>query len=239
MATEEERREKGLLSPFHDAYSAPTPDAYMGLVGQNYRPKQAVLPEYTTAVLDCAALFGNTSLSFQYGINFNASCDFWKKGEPLSEEERAKTVLGKRVKVFGLDVMPLALQYAKRMNIIDEVIVQDFASVISEETKAALRESNVWVMQQCMSHMPAERLQEWLSHFLSDRSQPKRFVYDFNPYFDANDRKPATILASFDSWTHTEEFYAYRDKTEQEFEKSQENGRDMCVWHIVVDFAAK
>lgn len=239
MASEEQRRKDGLLSPYHDAYSAPNPESYMAFGRQNYRPKRPILPEYTTTVLDCATLFGNTSLNFQFGMDFKASCEFWKKNTPLTDEDREKTLLGKRIKIRGLDVMPLALEYTKNMNIIDEAIVQDFAADVSDATKAALMEADVWVMQQCMSHMPAERLQEWLGYFLADRSKPKRFIYDFNPYFDPNDRKPGTILASHDNWTHTEEFYAYRDKTDYEYSKSQENGRDMCVWHVVVDFAAK
>lgn len=232
----EARRKAGKLSPFHDAYSAPDPEMYMQVGEQNYRPTQPILPEYTKTILDCAALFGNTSLNAQFGWDFKRSCEFWKEGVPLSDEQREKTLLNRRLRMIGCDVMPLALDYSKRMNILDETIVQNFTDEMSEEIKGALKEADVWIMQQCMSHMPLENLKQWVAVFLQDRSRPKRFIYDYNPYFDKRNMSPEVVLEGIQDYESTERFYAYRDKTDFEYSQSQENGRDMCVYHYVVDF---
>jgi hypothetical protein len=161
--------------------------------------------------------------------------DFWKADQPLSEADRESTLQGRRMKMIGLDVMPLALAYSKKMNIIDELIVQDFGADMSDATKGALVESDVMVMQQCMSHMPLENLKQWITAFASDTSRPKRLIYDYNPFFDSRDMSPKALCGDL-FIESTEKFYCYRNKTDAEFKQSQENGRDMCVFHYVVDF---
>jgi len=227
------------ISPCHAAYYASDPSQYCELVKLSYSPEVAVLPQYTQTVFDCACLYGNTSLALMYGWNFNRSVEYWKKGNPLTEDEKKATLLGHRIHIIGLDGSATAVEYSKNMNIIDEGIVQNFEHDMSPETKAGLEKSDVWVMQQCLSYMPMENLKIWLTAFLSDRSRPKRFIYDFNPYFDTRDMAPKMILEGFSDWEISmQKFYAYRQKTDEEYATSQENGRDMCVHHYVVDFAA-
>jgi hypothetical protein len=174
-----------------------------------------------------------------YGWKFERSCEFWKRNCPLDESEREKTILGRRIHVIGVDGSSSAVEYSKRMNIIDQGIVQNFEHEMSPETDRALRVADVWVMQQCLSYMPLDNLKLWLRAFLHNRSRPKRFIYDFNPFFDSRDMTPPTLLQGVDGWALTsEKFYAYRQKTEEEYAQSQVNGRGMCVHHYVVDFKA-
>eukprot|EP00401_Gymnodinium_catenatum_P083453 CAMPEP_0117477994 /NCGR_PEP_ID=MMETSP0784-20121206/11113_1 /TAXON_ID=39447 /ORGANISM="" /LENGTH=92 /DNA_ID=CAMNT_0005272321 /DNA_START=94 /DNA_END=372 /DNA_ORIENTATION=+ len=88
--------------------------------------------------------------------------------------------------------------------------------------------------------MPSDNLTEWLKIFLQDRTRPKRFIYDHNPFFDSRDMSPEALLKAAGitqgTWESTHRFYAYREKTDAEYAESQENGRDMCVNHYVVDF---
>mmetsp|Transcript_32627 Transcript_32627/g.55009 ORF Transcript_32627/g.55009 Transcript_32627/m.55009 type:complete len:255 (-) Transcript_32627:714-1478(-) len=229
---------KGKKSPFTDAYTAPDPTLYIGVQSMSYSPELPAIPEYCNVILDCASLYGNTSLACQFGWKFDRSCEFWKANVPLSGAQREESILGRKIKVIGLDVMPLALEYSKRMNLIDESIVQDFCTPMCEETKDALRAADTMVMQQCISYMPLPNFQEWMSIFLADRSRPKRLVYDRNPYYDKRDMSAKTILEGVPNFEFTEKFYTYRQKTEEEFAISQENGKDMMVYHYVVDFAA-
>mmetsp|Transcript_106502 Transcript_106502/g.208828 ORF Transcript_106502/g.208828 Transcript_106502/m.208828 type:complete len:244 (-) Transcript_106502:206-937(-) len=226
------------VSPYNDAYYAPDPKQYSDLVKLSYNPEIALLPEYCHTVLDCACLYGNTSLAFMYGWDFKRSCEFWEAGNPLTAEERANTTIGRRINVIGLDGSENAVNYSKRMHIIDQGIVQNFEHAMSVETESALEKADTWVMQHCLSYMPLENLHIWLNAFLKDRSRPKRFIYDFNRYFDTTrDMTPKALLKDIPSWKlTTEKFYAYRQKTDEEFSISQENGRDMCVYHYVVDF---
>ncbi|KAJ1432748.1 hypothetical protein B484DRAFT_447642 [Ochromonadaceae sp. CCMP2298] len=229
------------ISPFQNAYAAPEPTAYMKVGEQSYSPCPPDIPAYCNTILDCAALFGNTSLACQYGWRFARSVEFWKSNEPLSEEAREKTQQGRRLKMIGLDVMPLALAYSKKMNIVDETISQDFGAEMSEATRAALVEADVMVMQQCLSHMPIENLKIWIAVFTSDKARNKRMIYDHNPYFDSRDMSPKSLcegLKCSGRVKSADNFYKYRNKTDEEFKQSQENGRDMCVTHYVVDFQA-
>lgn len=227
------------VSPFHDAYFAPDPTDYSRLVGLHYSPELPDLPPYTRTVLDCACLYGNTSLACMYGWRFTESCEFWKKNVPLTDREREATLLQKRLKVIGVDGSASALNYSQKMNIIDEAIVQNFEHQVLEATKEALNEADVWVMQNCLSYMPLENMKVCIASFLADRSRPKRFIYDFNPYFDKRVMAPALLFDGYSGWTVVvEKFRKYRDKTEAEFLDCQENGWDMCVHHYVVDFAA-
>lgn len=226
------------VSPFHNAYFAPDPSDYSNLVGLHYSPELPDLPPYTRTVLDCACLYGNTSLACMYGWRFSESCTFWEKKVPLNDSDREATLLQRRLKIIGVDVSAEAVNYSRSMNIIDVGIVHNFEHAVSEVIKEALNEADVWVMQQCLSYMPLENLNEWIRSFLADRTRPKRFIYDFNPYFDKRDMSPGVLFAEHAGWSiNTEKFYKYRDKTEAEFQESQENGRDMCVHHYVVDFS--
>lgn len=233
----EEVEEK--VSPFQDAYFGFDPTDYMA-VGkpQGYNPEPPILPNYCNTVLDCAVLFGNSSLAAMYGWRFPRSCEFWERKCPLTDEERKATLLNKRIKMIGLDGIQAAIDYSKRMNIIDEGIVQNFEHPIADATKMALEEADVWILQQCLSYMPFDNLKVWIEAFTKDRSRPKRFIYDFNPFFDKRDMSPGNLFKDVKDWSvSTEKFYKYRNKTEAEFQESQENGRDMCVIHYVVDFA--
>lgn len=229
---------KGKKSPFTDAYTAPDPTLYIGVQALRYSPQVPAIPDYCNVILDCASLYGNTSLACQFGWNFDRSCEYWKANIPLTNAQREASQLGRKMTVIGLDVMPLALEYSKKMNLIDESIVQDFCAPMNDATKHALSTADTIIMQQCISYMPLSNFQEWFAIFLSDRSRPKRFVYDRNPYYDKRDMSAGTILAGTPEFTFTEKFYCYRQKTDEEFAISQENGRDMMVYHYVVDFAA-
>lgn len=233
MSSEEEK-----LSPVHDSYAAATPDAYMAVGDLNYDPKAPVIPAYCNVLVDVAALFGNTSLASMYGWSFKRTCEFWKAKKPLTDEEREKTLINKRIKVIGIDGAPLALQYAKGMNILDEIIAQDFTKPMLAETEAALAIGDVWTMQCCISYMPIENITKWIEVFMRDRSRPKRIVYDFNPYFDDRELTPDKLFGQYPNWTaEPAVHYAYRDKSEEEYEKSKETGRGMKVYHYTVDFS--
>eukprot|EP00428_Durinskia_dybowskii_P069454 CAMPEP_0170396040 /NCGR_PEP_ID=MMETSP0117_2-20130122/22101_1 /TAXON_ID=400756 /ORGANISM="Durinskia baltica, Strain CSIRO CS-38" /LENGTH=244 /DNA_ID=CAMNT_0010652393 /DNA_START=63 /DNA_END=797 /DNA_ORIENTATION=- len=226
------------ISPCHDAYFAPDPKKYCDLQALSYSPMVAVLPDYCNTLFDCACLFGNTSLACMYGWDFARSCEYWAADKPLTDEEREKTLLGRRIHIIGLDGSPKAVEYSKRMNIIDQGIVQNFEHEMSAETGAGLEKADTWVMQQCLSYMPLDHLHTWMKAFLKDRSRPKRFIYDFNPYFDTTrDMTPQALLKDVPGWKLAfEKFYAYRQKTEEEYEVSKVNDRGMCVHHYVVDF---
>jgi SAM-dependent methyltransferase len=226
------------ISPYHAAYFAPDPQQYSHLTELGYNPEVAVLPDYCRVVFDCACLYGNTSLACMYGWDFSKATEFWNTGFSLTEEQREATLLGRRLYMIGLDGSKNAVDYSMRMNIIDQGIVQNFEHEPSFETLEALSKADVWVMQQCLSYMPFENLKTWMQAFLRDRTRPKRFIYDFNPYFDGRNMAPGVILDGVNGWKVTyEKYYAYRQKTEEEFASSQENGRDMCVHHYVVDFS--
>jgi hypothetical protein len=228
------------ISPFQASYFASDPTKYID-VGKPrfYDPEPPALPEYCKTVLDCAVLFGNSSLAAMYGWRFPKSCEFWEAGVPLSESDRAKTLLNRKLKMIGLDSRQAALDYSLKMNIVDQGVLQNFEKEMSPETVAALQEADVWILQQCLSYMPLDNLKLWLHAFLHDRSRPKRFVYDFNPFFDSRDMTPHTLLQGVEGWALTaEKFYAYRQKTEEEYAQSQVNGHGMCVHHYVVDFKA-
>jgi hypothetical protein len=226
------------VSPFQASYSGMDPTKYIEVGrSQLYDPEPPVLPEYCRAVLDCAVLFGNSSLAAMLGWRFKQSCDFWEANRPLTDLQRESTVHGRRLKIFGLDSRPAAVEYSLKMNIVDEGIVQDFEKEMSPLTEAALEVADVWILQQCLSYMPFENLKTWMRAFLHDRTRPKRFIYDFNPFFDGRNMAPGVILDGVNGWKVTyEKYYAYRQKTDEEFADSQENGRGMCVHHYVVDF---
>lgn len=225
------------VSPVHDAYSAPTPEAYMGSKDLKYDPKAPIIPEYCNVLLDVAALFGNTTLAAMYGWNFERSCEFWKDDKPLTEDQRAKTLVNKRMKTIAIDGAPLALQYGKKMNIFDEFVVQNFTKPMLPGTELALSTADMWTMQCCISYMPLENLQKWIEIFMRDRSRPKRIVYDCNPFFDDRELTPEKLFGKYPQWSaEPGVFYPYREKTDDEYAKSAENGRGMFVYHFVVDF---
>ena len=236
-ATSHSTEEK--VSPFDASYYGSDPSLYIEVgLSRQYNPTCPDLPINCKTVLDCAVLFGNSSLSAMYGWEFPRICEFWKANIPLSDEQRSNTLLNKKIKVIGLDSRQAALNYTKQLNIIDEGILQNFEEEMSSTTRSSLIEADVWILQQCLSYMPFSHLQTWLTAFLSDRTRPKRFIYDFNPYFDNRNMTPEVILEDFSGWeVSMQKFYSYRQKTEEEYATSQENGRDMCVHHYVIDFA--
>ena len=226
-------------SPFDDSYVGDGPKAYMSVGrSQGYNPIPPELPDYCETVLDCAVLYGNSSLGAMFGWDFSRSCEFWEGGAGLCENDRSHTVLHKRLKMIGLDGSDSALKYSLSMNIIDQGILQDFEDEMSHDTRIALEQADVWILQQCLSYMPLDHLHAWMKAFLQDRARPKRFIYDFNPYFDTvRDMTPQALLKDVSGWKLSfEKFYAYRQKTDEEYEISKANGRDMVVYHYVVDF---
>ena len=233
--------EKQCESIWRAAFATADPTEYMALNSTGYRPVCPELPSYCNTVLDCGALFGNTSLACMYGWDFNRSCEFWKAGVALSEKDRQHTLLNRRLKMIGLDVMPLALDYAKKMNILDETIVQDFRERMLDETRAALQESDVWIIQQCMHYMPKDTLSCWMNVFLQDRTRPKCFMYDALPDYDTRNMKPDALLEGVTSYTHTETSHIYRqwapdEKTVHTGDGGDGEGDDMYLYYYVVNF---
>lgn len=227
------------VSPLHHAYSEPTPQEYSTLLDLRYEPCINVLPDYCSTLLDCGASFGSTTLSAMYGWDFKMVTKFWEGKTPLTEEDRGATLIDKRVKTIGIDLFPQPLEYGKSMNTFDMTIIQDFKDEPSAAVLDALNKADCLIIQHCISYMPLEMFLLWVKHFCSDRSRPKRLIYDYNPYFDERELSPLALFGNVHiNWTFTTNTFEYRDKTSEELERSKDTGTKLFVHHVVIDISA-
>ena len=225
-------------SPLSASYEQYFPEDYgEPLCELGYNPKINELPPYCTTLLDCGSSFGSSTMMSSYGWTFEQVNKYWRTKEPLTEEFRSKTLLNRRINTIGLDLHYGPLDFGKRMNIYDSFCQQDFSKQLTEESRAALIAADCIIFQHCITYCPLEQLIEWIDVYVADRSRPKRLIYDYNPFFDPRDLRPEVILAHIPHWMDVKSQQAYRDKTDEEFEKNTTGGRKLVVEHVMVDFA--
>ena len=116
--------------------------------------------------VELGSSYGNTTLSYKCGHNWDAAVDFWLK-------EDTPMVKKWDFHVVAIDISEKALGFGKRRGIFDEVLVHDFADAPAPELAAALERADFLTSIMTTFYIPTDRLNEMLFKFLGNRSKPK------------------------------------------------------------------
>lgn len=200
-------------------------------------PTPPILPTYCKIVLYSADFSVSSPITSPFctgSCSPRSSYDFGETGSPLGGVQRVDTLLGRRVKIIGLHSKQAALDYNLGMRMIDDAILQRFEQEVSEATRNALHEADVWIIQQCLSQIAFHTLKLWIRIFLYDRSRPKRLIYDASPRLDHRDMRPQKVLSGVSNWHLSSDKHHHQlspAPSQSNFDASED-----CTHHYVIDF---
>lgn len=160
-------------------------------------------------VIEIGASYGNTTLAYRCGLNWQQTGKFW-------EDESLAMAPVRKMRVTALDSSVPALNYGLRRQVFDAVIAHDFNSNLTTELNSLLGEGDLLVLIMISSYIKTLSLQRICFSFLSDRSKQKIIAYNDTCAFDSRNLSPEALFAGVKGWTTSTHFTKHRNFTEEE-----------------------
>ncbi|KAJ1479653.1 hypothetical protein T484DRAFT_1813521 [Baffinella frigidus] len=154
--------------------------------------------------VELGASYGNTTLSYKCGHNWDAAVDFWLNEEKPMEKKWD-------FHVVAVDISPQALGFGQRRNIFDTSIVHDFTNPPTHELATTLEKADFLTAIMTTFYIPTDRWHEMLFKFIADRSKPKLLVYNVMMAFDKRNLTPEQLFGH--GWTSKRSFNKHRNFT--------------------------
>lgn len=202
-------------------------------------PTPPILPTYCKTVLYCADFPVSSPLAspLTKSLSLGSAYDFCEAGCPLGGLQRVDTLLGRRVKIIGLHSDQAALEYNLSTRMIDDAVLQRFEAEISEATRTALHDADVWVIQRSLAQEPVHKIKLWIRVFLFDRSRPKRLIYDVNPQQESRDMRPQKLLSGVSNWQmSSDKHHTCGQPSPASSHLFMCGGEETCMHRYVIDF---
>mmetsp|Transcript_8045 Transcript_8045/g.16024 ORF Transcript_8045/g.16024 Transcript_8045/m.16024 type:complete len:242 (+) Transcript_8045:79-804(+) len=159
--------------------------------------------------VELGASYGNTTLSYRCGYNWEKSVDVW-----LNEEKPLEYKWD--FHIVAMDLSENALGFGKRRGIFDTTIAHDFSVPFTPELGKHMEQADFMTSIMTTFYIPTERWYEAVFKFLSDRSKPKLLAYNMMMAFDDRNWTPEVLFNGVQKWSCRRSFNKHRNFTELE-----------------------
>lgn len=160
-------------------------------------------------VVEFGASYGNTTLAYRCGLDWESTGKFWKNENEIIAPIR-------QMHVTACDMSVPALTYGLRRGVYDRICAQDFNATLDSGLVGDLESSDFLVMIMISSYIKTLSLQRICFNFLGDRSKQKIIAYNDTCAFDSRNLSPECLFAGVKNWTTSTHFNKHRDFTEDE-----------------------
>lgn len=181
-------------------------------------------------VVEVGTSYGNTTLAYRCGLNWNQTGEFWK-----DESQVLKPI--RNMHVTALDMSVPALNYGLRRGVFDAIIPHDFNSHLTTEIIQSFEGADVLVSIMISSYIKTLAWQRLFFAFLGDRSKTKIIAYNDTCAFDTRNLSPEVLFAGVRGWSTSTHFTKHRNFTAEESVK-QHGCKESWSYTYVVTFEA-
>lgn len=156
--------------------------------------------------VEFAALYGNATMAYKYGLRAHDVERAWHEDEWLPAPRH-------NIRVVASDLDEKRLQYGLRRGLFAEVHAHDLNEPVLPEALArhmAQADVLVWMLGAYYMQLPLY-WQRMVLQFLSDRRREKLVVYTDSPPFQPANFSPEALFAGVPGWTSVKRFMKVRN----------------------------